>query len=268
MLGTDEITEIDDLHKELGAVLLLLLFVGDTSRPRPTRDVAWSAQRGVFLVDGKAVMPETLRRLVQIIELKCGARAKKHTQDLIDRKITLDEWKQKMERTVSAGHWMAAALALGGLLNSRGSIDLHSRINQELGYLNRFAYDVKAGKVSDAQKQSRSRSYFRAIALTFGILQFRSKKQRATAMGITPMERDVMSGSILQDPLSGDLTAGAGGIFSGFTGVEVWAIRRRTAGESCPDCIFFSDRWMPIGEMPELGSLQCRHYCKCVIEYK
>ncbi len=87
-------------------------------------------------------------------------------------------------------------------------------------------------------------------------------------MGITPMERDVMSGSILQDPLSGDLTAGAGGIFSGFTGVEIWAIRRRTAGESCPDCIFFSDRWMPIGEMPELGSLQCRHHCKCVIEYR
>lgn len=46
------------------------------------------------------------------------------------------------------------------------------------------------------------------------------------------------------------------------------ARRIRRASESCPGCIAYSYRWMPIDEMPRIGSLQCKSRCRCFLEYR
>jgi hypothetical protein len=40
------------------------------------------------------------------------------------------------------------------------------------------------------------------------------------------------------------------------------------ASESCSGCLSYAGRWMPVAEMPSIGSLKCRHRCRCHIEYR
>jgi hypothetical protein len=94
-------------------------------------------------------------------------------------------------------------------------------------------YAAKFGRekkeLSEKQIASRSRSYLLAAAVTYGILE--------------QMARGLM-------------------------GKYTECRRIRRASESCPGCVAYAYRWMPIAEMPRLGSLQCGQRCRCYLEYR
>ena len=54
----------------------------------------------------------------------------------------------------------------------------------------------------------------------------------------------------------------------GLMGMQTEAKRIRRAAESCRGCIEYSYRWMPIAELPPIGSLQCRQHCRCFVIYR
>jgi hypothetical protein len=76
---------------------------------------------------------------------------------------------------------------------------------------------------------ARATSYFMAAAVTYGILEMSVRK---------------------------------------LMGKQTEAMRIRRASESCVGCIEWSYEWMPIEDMPEIGSLDCGGYCRCYIEYR
>lgn len=46
------------------------------------------------------------------------------------------------------------------------------------------------------------------------------------------------------------------------------AKRNLHASESCRGCLSLAGEWMPIDEMPLIGSQQCGHRCRCSISYR
>src|SRR5437868_5542047 len=62
--------------------------------------------------------------------------------------------------------------------------------------------------------------------------------------------------------------------FSGFLtrtfAVGAYTQARRTlhAAESCSGCESFAGEWMPIGELPEIGTQECGSRCKCSVDYR
>jgi hypothetical protein len=84
-------------------------------------------------------------------------------------------------------------------------------------------------KSSTAQIKARAKSYLLAAAVTYGVL-----------------EREVRR------------------LLTGFT--ECRRVRR--ASESCSGCVSYAYRWMPIEDMPAIGSLDCGSRCRCYLEYR
>lgn len=84
-------------------------------------------------------------------------------------------------------------------------------------------------KLSFASIKARAKSYLRAATITYNVVE---QKVRDLIGGYTECRR----------------------------------IRR--ASESCSACIDWSYRWMPIQDMPPIGTLQCGGRCRCYLEYR
>lgn len=240
MFTQDDEKELEQQADEASLILLLLLFFG-RKNVSSNREVKFDKKRGVFIVDGKRVSESTMRTLMAQVEKIGRKRAEKHTADLIAGKIDLIEWRNRMRGTLRVSHWMAAALALGGLEAARNNQLLDARINSELTYLDGFYQDIQNGKVSDAKKKSRSGLYLLALFVTFSLIE------QAFKSGLIKIVK----------PKGG----GSGPVYTE-------ARRYRRASESCKGCIANSGFWMPIKEMPAIGSLECGSYCRCFIVYR
>jgi hypothetical protein len=202
--------------------LLLLLLLNS---PR----VVFRANVGRFYVDGRSVPVSKIRQYLNRIERRIGNRVVAITDDLAAGRITLNEWKQRFTQSVTTGHVLAGALALGGIAAAVTNRTVQARINGELRYAHRFGRAIRKDDLSVPRIKARAKSYFRSIAITYGIVQM-----------------------ILQKKL----------------GISTECRRVRRASESCSGCVRWSYRWMPIDEMPRIGSLDCGGRCRCYIEYR
>lgn len=192
--------------------------------------VTFRADVGRFYVDGKSVSITTIREYVRRIETRIGKRLTKLTDQLDKGVIETAEWRREFERNVTSAHVLTAALALGSIRAAISNADVQARIDSELDYARGFGKEVNKGVAGSApQIASRAKSYLLAAAVTYGILEQRIRT-----------------------------------LLTGYT----QARRIRRASESCPGCIAYSYRWMPISEMPPIGSLQCRSRCRCYLEYR
>jgi len=217
--------------------------------------IVFDRTRSVYLLDGNILTLATIRKLLNDLERTAGSRARRVTEDYLNGRISLDEWKARLSDTIVASHWIAAGLALGGLSLAANNPTLEQDINAQKLYLTNFAQDVKQEKVSPARMKSRAASYMLALGITYWKVDLNEKKKlarlRETGLEI-PEQR-------FGNPLLGVL---------GFNRSYTEARRIRRASESCDACIEYSDRWMLIEDMPPIGSLTCGSRCRCVIEFR
>lgn len=193
-----------------------------------SKRVIFDAGKGKFYVDGKTVSITTVRNYLQRIEKRLGRRSLDLLNKLEAGTISLDEWQTQFHRQITSAHVLAAALALGGISAAVRNADVQARIDSELKYASGFKSDLKKDGVS-GRSAPRTTSYFMATAITFGIVQ--------------QIVRQIV-------------------------GRQTECQRVRRASESCEGCIAYSYRWMPIAEMPAIGSLQCGGRCRCYLEYR
>jgi hypothetical protein len=190
--------------------------------------VEFDKRLGQFRIDGRLVSPETIRRLVNQISSIAKSKINRVTELLISGSYSSERWLEEMRRILKGGHAIASGLAYGGLDDTDGFLSFQKRFNEEDDYLIGLFAGFAAGAVSFARLQARAQMYASAIYITW---QFGTQEQKG--------------------------------------GQEyIEAMRIRTAAESCSGCIEYANRWLPIAQMPPIGSLQCRSNCKCFLIYR
>lgn len=192
------------------------------------RRVFFDRERGFFVWEKKRVAQRSIRRLLERIERTGAKRVRAITQDYFDGRISLDEWLRRMRAAIAGTHILNGAVALGGFDAAVKSDFISKRIEQEAAFLVGFGSSMASGRVTEARAVARAASYLLAAAITYHVLDQRTQ-------------------------------ASAGKRF---------AQRVRTAMESCPGCLAFSGRWLPINKMPPIGSLDCGSHCRCYLIFK
>lgn len=244
MLTNDEERELERQAEDASPILLLLLLFG-RKNVRTNHQIEFDRRKGVFKLDGKAISLTTIRILIAQIEKIGAKRMQQHLDDLLAKRITVEEWRKRSALTLMVSHRMAAGLALGGIDQTLDSEDLKKKTNEELGYLTNFASDIKAGKMSAPRMNARAKSYLLAVATTYWFIDQLEKERLAELKRVKKL-----TGGFIMEPFYTE------------------AKRYRRASESCPGCIDYSGYWMPIKDMPPIGSLQCQSRCRCFIVYR
>ncbi len=190
--------------------------------------VEFDKRLGQFRIDGRLVSPETIRRLVNQISSIARSKINRITELLISGSYSSERWLEEMRRILKGGHAIASGLAYGGLDDTDGFLSFQKRFNEEDDYLIGLFAGYGAGGVSPGRLAARALMYASAIYITWQIA-------------------------------TGEQKGGQG---------YTEAMRIRTAAESCSGCIQYANRWIPIKQMPPIGSLQCRSNCKCFLIYR
>lgn len=219
----DETRRAEDLAKGVGGILAALLGLRPTEKP-----ITWNAQRGRFVIDGRFISMQTIRRELHRFENAVAIRMANLAKLLSNGTIDLPEWRERMKTLVGSSHVIMAAVAVGSIAAGARNPEVQNRIESERKYANGFAEDVEKKKLSTPTIKARAKSYLIAAAITFAVVEMavHSKLGYQEARRIT------------------------------------------TAAESCEDCKAYAYEWMDIGEMPEIGSLKCGNRCRCYLEYR
>lgn len=244
MIDNNAKKELKDYAKELSVAVLVLLGL-----KRSNKRIEYDELSATFKLDGRTISPETMRRLLADVEAVGGQRIARNTTAFLDGKIELEIWRARMKNTITAAHVIAGALALGALLKAMESPLVNRRIASDLKYLQGFTNDLKAGKVSPARAVTRGKSYLRSATHTYFVTE-QDEKGNPTEI-LTELE--IGGVKVKQVVYSTRFKE---------------ARRIRTASESCVGCFAWADKWLPIAEMPPIGSLDCGGFCKCFLEYR
>lgn len=192
------------------------------------KPVVWDPATARFIVDGRFVSMDTVRAALRTLEVRTGVKMSQLAEQLTAGLITLDQWQSSFRELVGSSHILAAALAVGSIAAAAESATVQENIERERKFADGFARDIPRKQLSKPTIKARAKSYLLAAAITFGVVQQAVKAA------------------------------------SGYNE----AMRTRTAEESCGDCIEVADTWMPIEDMPPLGSLKCGWRCRCYLEYR
>ena len=145
-------------------------------------------------------------------------------------RITLDDFKEQSERKITSAHILAAGLALGGIRPAVSNPTVLKRITEEKEYLDNFMRDIGKRRAGSFRRiKARTKQYFKAAAITYSLVEQTARET---------------------------------------LGDQTEAMRIRRASESCKGCIRYANRWMPIELMPPIGTLNCRHHCRCYLVYR
>lgn len=190
--------------------------------------VTWDRTRARFVIDGRFVSLATIRREMRKFGIAVRVRMTKLANRLAAGTIDLATWRKEMKELVASSHVVMAALAAGSIERAARNKTVQDRIESEQEYADGFAADIQNKKLSTPTIKARSSSYLLAAAVTFAIVGLAVHK------------------------------------LAGYTEAR----RITTAAESCRDCRAYADQWMPIGDIPSIGALQCGSRCKCYMEYR
>jgi len=190
--------------------------------------VRWDADTASFIFDGRRVSNKTIRRELGRIETGVGYRIAKLTDRLARKEISLSQWQDQFTQLVSSSHVLMAAIGSGSIAAALSKPIVGQNIASELKYAENFAKDIEKKKLSAPTIKARGKGYLLGATLTYATVQIAVKQ----AAGM------------------------------------IEARRVRTARESCRGCIDAAGSWMPIADIPEIGSLQCRSKCRCYLEYR
>jgi|GEM_PF-5976552 len=214
--------------KWLGLMLLAALS-GGRGIDLSGQGIAWNLNERRFYVNGRPVPIEVIRGYLTRIETRLSARLIRITDKLTAGGITIGQWRAEFRDTIGSAHILAAGLALGSVAAAIANVTVMRRVSVEWYYIRGFADDLTSGKgISPGSLNRRIRSYLMAASVTYGVIE---------------QAVQIASG-------------------------KAEAMRIRRASESCIGCIHYAGQWMPIHQMPVIGSLQCGQYCRCYIVYR
>lgn len=189
------------------------------------------AARYRSVATGQFVSREYVQRALEARFAESAARMRAYTDAMLIGEAPLDVWREAMAVEIRRAHVQATALGRGGWAQATPADwgGAGARIRGEYEYLRKFAEDIAAGRLSEAQIRSRMELYASSINTSYW---------------------------------EGDRSAK---MVAGFTEEK----RLTTPAEHCSDCIAYARMgWQPIGSLPVIGDSQCRANCKCVFEYR
>lgn len=181
---------------------------------------------------GQYVSVTEVRAAVDTVIDNSGEAVTTLSQRLITGDITLSEWRDGLAATLKALHVAAGVAASGGFASTSASDYgfIGSQIKKQYEYLNGFASDIASGKQAlDGSLLARAEMYAESARGTFSEVELRA---------------NVNAGNTLAKRVLGN-------------------------SNSCGGCVDAAGQgWMPIDEMPPIGSLQCLSRCHCSIVYR
>jgi len=191
-------------------------------------------KRGAYLnrVTGRMVSHATVaRRISRFGNDYLGANLDALTERLLSGSLSLPEWQERAAREIKDAARISMLIGRGG----RGMVSradwgrMGARLREEYKYLNRFAQEIAAGQLTDAQIRARMQLYAGSVRMFYydGV-------QAAKVDAGFLVERRVLH-----------------------------------PAEHCEDCVgYAAEGWQPIGHFPPpgLGS-RCLHNCQCTKEY-
>lgn len=231
----EERAEAESIAAEVGGslgVLLGLLVTGRTVR---------QGRDGAFYVNGRKVSEESIRKLLDRIQQVASQRARTNGDNLIAKRIDNKEFVRRHNVVVAASIFLGAALVLGSLELAAGNQDVIAEINNQSKYARKMGRQVQTGKAPAETLNRRVAAYFLALFVIF----HRLRKQQAEEIGYTEARRYLGAAEHCQP--------------NPFSGV-------RYKPNDCPG--WAKKGWVPMDQMPPIGALNCRQFCKCWIRYR
>jgi len=164
---------------------------------------------------------------------KLGQQLRRFTQMLSDGNITIDQWQGSVREAIKAAHIQATVLGHGGK-DGMGSAEygrIGQRLRAEYGYLQKFAGDILAGRVSTAMALARVQLYAESVRGSY----WEGTSIRQERQGYSLMRR-------ILDPQA----------------------------QHCDDCVRYARAGLvSMGSLPMPGQrCACRSRCRCSVEYK
>lgn len=174
-------------------------------------------------------------QVLKLLDQEVGrteARLAAHTRLLTQGTINLPEWQIRMAQTLKESHLRMGMFAAGGKERMNPSLTGATgvQLRKQYQYLDRFAHDIAAGRLTPQQAIARSRLYGKSIKLTF----FRVEKLSRKSEGF-------MVGKRLLDPQA----------------------------KHCRSCIrHHRPDWVEIDQIVSPGtSCECQNNCRCQVLY-
>lgn len=200
---------------------------------------AWNARAARWTRGGRFVSEPALKKSLVEYATAAGAEIKELAGQMATGAITLPEWQLATTERIKAGVMAMELAAKGGRLTARDYGRAGRRIRTQFEYLNRFALDVEAGRLSAAQIVARASLYGSGLN---GALEAarRDVWQDRAAAGVKVLVRSVLAASE-------HCQAGAG--------------RRGCAEEAARG-------WVPLAGMSTPGSRKCLARCRCRLEMR
>ena len=183
--------------------------------------------------NGRFLSAKAVEALVDGRIGKLDAMLRRYTRMLIDGAITIDQWQGSVREALKSAHIQAAIIGHGGR-DGMGSAEygrVGQKLRQEYAYLQNFANDILAGRVSAAMGVARIGLYAESV--------------RASYWEGTNMRQEKQGYSLMRRILDAQ-------------------------AQHCQDCLDYAARGLvPIGSLPLPGQrCACRARCKCRVEYK
>lgn len=199
-------------------------------------DAQWSYDRNVGRYrneKGKFLSQKAVAALVDERIARLNENLRKYTQMLLRGDITLDQWQGSVRETIKSAHIQAAIIGHGGR-EGMGSAEygrIGQRLRAEYAYLQQFAADLMAGRISGAMALARVQLYGESIRGSY----WEGTSIRQEQQGYSLMRR-------ILDPQA----------------------------NHCQDCLDYAARGLvPLGSVPLPGQrCACRARCRCSVEYK
>ena len=206
------------------------------SDPWPRMDAEWSydPMSGRYRrPSGRFMSEKAVTALLDGRINKLGDNLQRFTRMLADGNITLDQWQGSVREAVKGAHIQASVLGHGGRAGM-GAAEygrMGQRLRAEYRYLQSFANDILAGRVSAPMALARVKLYAEAIRGSY----WEGATIRQEKQGYSMMRR-----------------------------------RLDEQAAHCDDCIRYAARGLvPIGSLPLPGQrCECRSNCRCFVEYK
>lgn len=180
--------------------------------------------------NGQPVTTRTLNSWAKIAIENAQISLSKDTHRMVDRKLSIDAWSNKMRDHIRAGHRMMAKLAYGPTLSAKQAGRLGAIVKAQYKYLDNFTRGLKDKSINRTDAAvSRANLYLKAMYATFQNELKRAKQDAGYTHALNILDDD---------------------------------------SESCVECPTLTALgWMPIENMPFIGMRICNIGCNCEIEY-
>lgn len=206
------------------------------SDPWPRFDAEWTYDSNLGRYrrpSGQFMSQKAVMALIDGRIDNLGQNLRRFTQMLADGNITIDQWQGSIREALKAAHIQATVLGHGGK-DGMGSAEygrIGQRLRAEYSYLQNFAGDILAGRVSTPMALARVQLYAESVRSSY----WEGASLRQAKQGYSLMRR-------ILDPQA----------------------------EHCDDCLRYAGAGLVVlGSLPMPGQrCACRARCRCSVEYK